>query len=395
MRYFFAFVALIASVSICYPAMARKGGNTTKNLKQVEKLSSQAAVAFDKGDYQKAFNLYSKAHNILPDARITFAMVRCLESMKKYDEALKLVNRGLSENPDKILRARFKSRAEHLKSQLSKGFVQFDVVPLGAVVKVDGKVIGKTPVNSVVLTAGNHTVDVSKLGYGSVSKIIQVPGGKHITVSISLKSLSGRLTVTTKPISAKLYVDGKFMGKTPLVDLQLPVGPHELSFQAPGMTPERRQVTVTPASTIHLDVVMAQNTVAPPKASVKKGPWYTSWPGWTFLGVGVALGIGGGVLLYKAHQDHNTVNNTLDLLRNSPNVGLAYSQQDLQDKWNTANRNQKIGYGLIAGAGAAVITSVILFVTHTGTSSGSDKSDSSISPMVFCTPHGVGVFTRF
>ena len=396
MRFVYSIVILSGLILIGTSAWAQRD-NTAENLKKVESLSSQAAIAFDKGDYNRAYKLYSEAHKLFRDPRLTFAMLRCLESMKRYDEALKMVKQGLSEHPDPVLRSRFKSREAHLRELLSKGTLKLKVIPWGAVIKIDGKAIGKSPINPVVLSAGKHTVEIWKKGYKRVRKVIQVPGGRVVSKDMVLHEVTGRLSVTTRPNSAKLYVDGKFVGNTPLEGLEIPAGHHRLSFRAPGMMSQTREITVKPGVLVHVDVFMVK-TVAVPGPRIKKGAWYRSWPGWVSLGLGLGLGIGGGVLLHKASHDHNTVNSALDEVRNSVNSGkisLVYSQAQLQDMWSRANSNEKIGYGLIVGAGVAVIASTVLFITRTGSSHGNARKKTASMPIPFCTTEGIGVFMNF
>ncbi len=56
---------------------------------------------------------------------------------------------------------------------------------------------------------------------------------------------TGDLLISTKPKGAQLWVDGTYRGTTPLKISDLPIGDHRLTIRAPGMTAERRIVTVS------------------------------------------------------------------------------------------------------------------------------------------------------
>lgn len=56
---------------------------------------------------------------------------------------------------------------------------------------------------------------------------------------------SGDLMITSTPKGAQLWVDGTYRGTTPSKVSDLPIGDHRLTVRAPGMTAERRFVTVT------------------------------------------------------------------------------------------------------------------------------------------------------
>ncbi len=58
---------------------------------------------------------------------------------------------------------------------------------------------------------------------------------------------TGDLLIASKPKQAQLWVDGIYRGTTPLKVSDLPIGDHRLTVRAPGMTAERRFVTVNAA----------------------------------------------------------------------------------------------------------------------------------------------------
>jgi hypothetical protein len=51
---------------------------------------------------------------------------------------------------------------------------------------VDGKLIGDTPQNSIVLTVGTHTVEVKRPGYRPASREIEIREGQIAQYTVSL-----------------------------------------------------------------------------------------------------------------------------------------------------------------------------------------------------------------
>lgn len=93
------------------------------------------------------------------------------------------------------------------------GTVAITSSPLGADIVIDGKDYGQTPQN-IDLIIGKHNISVSKLNYQTENQDFVVEENRTANVDITL----GRTTMTTiksKPISASLYIDGKYKGATP------------------------------------------------------------------------------------------------------------------------------------------------------------------------------------
>ena len=388
-RLLFSFLVVVFFIQ----GTALSRNTKTSILKKVEQITSKAAIEFDAGHYQKALDLYAKAHDLMPDPRITFAMVRCLEAMHRYKEALDMVNQGLGENPDPTLRARFESKKEFFKKKLQNGTLQLQIVPSGAAVEIDGRFVGKSPLGDLNLRAGEHNLKVYKEGYASSTQTIHINGGSVLKMKISLTPILGSINVKSTPAGAQVWIDGQLRAQTPANNLQLTVGTHLVEIKAAGMVTIRKKVQVSPSQTTTIEVVLS------PKMLIKKGPWYKSWPGWTMLAVGIGTGVGGALLLKKAKDDHDYVNATIDAVQaayaahKNPRTITGYSQKGLQDKWDKANQNEKIGYALIATAGAATVTSVIFFITRVGVPE--NHENVGTKPMVMATPWGIGVSGSF
>lgn len=70
---------------------------------------------------------------------------------------------------------------------------------------------------------------------------------------------SGVLVVNATPW-AELYVDGRLVGNTPVVDLPLPAGPHQLRLVRDGFEPYERRVVVAAGQTLRITNIVLQET---------------------------------------------------------------------------------------------------------------------------------------
>ncbi|MFO0595631.1 MAG: serine/threonine-protein kinase [Myxococcaceae bacterium] len=130
--------------------------------------------------------------------------------------------------------------------------------PPGAVVSLDGKAVGKSPLTLSEGKPGEHVVSAELEGRQSVKRTITVKGeGEQLMMVLSLPELkvavapvdagtektgdkgtvvakdntpkSGRLSLNTDPWT-RVTENGKSLGDTPLIELSLPVGRHRLQL---------------------------------------------------------------------------------------------------------------------------------------------------------------------
>jgi len=103
------------------------------------------------------------------------------------------------------------------------GQMAIDSTPQGAQVQVDGRTDPSwvTPFALAGLGAGAHTVTVSKAGYSTDTRTVNVASGSKAFVTSHLSLLTATLAVSSSPAGANVYIDGKNTGK--LTPAQVPV----------------------------------------------------------------------------------------------------------------------------------------------------------------------------
>jgi serine/threonine protein kinase len=98
------------------------------------------------------------------------------------------------------------------------GQMAIDSMPQGAQVQVDGRTDPSwvTPLSLTNLQPGQHSISVSKAGYTTDSRALNVTSGIRATTVIHLAKLMATLVVKSDPPGANIYVDGRDLGtKTP------------------------------------------------------------------------------------------------------------------------------------------------------------------------------------
>jgi serine/threonine protein kinase len=115
-------------------------------------------------------------------------------------------------------KARNARRKAAVAAAIIPGQMAIDSMPQGAQVQVDGRTDPSwvTPLSLTNLQPGQHSISVSKAGYTTDSRSLNVTSGNRAVTVIHLAKLMATLVVKSDPPGANIYVDGRDMGtKTP------------------------------------------------------------------------------------------------------------------------------------------------------------------------------------
>jgi hypothetical protein len=115
-----------------------------------------------------------------------------------------------------------------------------------------GRLIGTTASERLMVAAGRHEIEIvnETLAYRA-TRTVNVPPGKIVALPIDLPL--GVLHLNASPW-AEVWIDGKKVGETPIGNLSVPIGPHEVVFRNPQFGEQRHAVTVTLAAPARLSV---------------------------------------------------------------------------------------------------------------------------------------------
>ncbi len=135
--------------------------------------------------------------------------------------------------------------ASLLRAGSAAGWLRFDT-PVEFQVFEDGKLVGTTRTDRLMLPAGEHDLVLANTSLEAQVPIsIQVQAGGVTTPAIALPT--GSLSINATPW-AEVLLDGQAVGTTPLANLKVPVGSHEIVWRHPQFG-ERRQTVVVKANT--------------------------------------------------------------------------------------------------------------------------------------------------
>lgn len=135
------------------------------------------------------------------------------------------------------------------------GFVSL-AAPFELQVFEGGRLLGTTSADRLMLPTGRHALElVSDAFQFRTSVDVDVVAGKTATSTVSVPN--GSLSVNALPW-AEVFVDGRTVGTTPLANLEVPVGNHEVTWRHPQLGERRQAIAVTAQTPVRVGVNFAQ-----------------------------------------------------------------------------------------------------------------------------------------
>jgi len=114
----------------------------------------------------------------------------------------------------------------------------------GAVLLVDGKELTPLPAGRQTLAVGEHLVAVRRPGFATFTRKVTVAAGRTVEVEARLVPSAAVLTVRTDVTEALVTVNGRPVGLTPLLELEVAPGPVELLVSRDGYLDEHQRLVV-------------------------------------------------------------------------------------------------------------------------------------------------------
>jgi len=239
------------------------------------------------GQPAEALSAYAESYALRKDPALLFNRGRAYEALGDYPAALEQLE-AFEKDATPELRARVPGLPKLLgdiRRRVSTVTILCDVD--GAQVRVRDRSVGTTPLTTLRLAAGAAVLEISKEGFFSQTRTLDLPGGGLAQVDVKLvsKTTSALVTITSPVKAARIRLNGEVRGATPL-DVVLPAGSYRLDADKAGFEPVQTNVVVGAGDRKTVDVPMDRSF------SLASQWWF-----WTALGVVV---VGAGVGTYVA-----------------------------------------------------------------------------------------------
>jgi PEGA domain len=128
--------------------------------------------------------------------------------------------------------------------------------PFPVQVLEDGRVVGTSEIDRIMLSPGNHQLDFvnDQFGFRQGSRV-SVTAGRGGPVSLTIPRMA--MNINALPW-AEVYIDGARIGDTPLANVMQPIGDHEIVFRHPQLGEKRQVARLTQREPLRVSVDMRQ-----------------------------------------------------------------------------------------------------------------------------------------
>ena len=116
------------------------------------------------------------------------------------------------------------------------------VTPIELKVLQGDKVLGSTADGPIIASAGTYQLDLSNAALGFRTRLSVTFRAGQIT-SMNVPIPNGRVSVNAQPW-AEVSIDNVAKGETPLANMSVPLGEHEIVFRHPELGERRQTFTV-------------------------------------------------------------------------------------------------------------------------------------------------------
>lgn len=133
----------------------------------------------------------------------------------------------------------------------------------GAVISIDGEVLGPSPASREGLAAGEHIVEATAEGYQRARQTVTVEAGQQRVVSLDMEQVvgePGRIVVESNVDGAAVLIDGEERGTAPVV-LTPEAGPHAIVVRADGHQEYSTTCETRPGQNCEVDAVLVPQQV--------------------------------------------------------------------------------------------------------------------------------------
>ncbi len=230
-------LALCAALALTLPSFPAfgQGGVSASAQQEAASRFKKGLDLFKDGDYHAALIELRRANELAPNFTVLYNIGQVYFQLQDYPNALHSLERYLQEGGKSIdakRRVEVEKDVEKLKARVAN--LEISVNVPDAEVTIDDVSVGKAPLpKSVLVSAGRHRIIVTKAGYHSVTKLVEI-------ASAELQKLPVELVENNPAVALVVPDQAKGTLATPvLLPAPSPVIPPEESTQ-----PRARRVPV-------------------------------------------------------------------------------------------------------------------------------------------------------
>jgi tetratricopeptide (TPR) repeat protein len=318
-------------------------------------------AAFADQRFAEAAEEFDEAYRLSPAFKLLYNIGLVDVALGRSVDAVDAFDRYLKQGASAIPADRRREVSEEIEKQLARiGTVSIRTFPEGAEIRIDGALIGRTPLpKSVRVNAGRHTVEAILAGHSTQTREIAISGKAENAIEMTLEAIAA-----PAPIA--------------------PAIPVEPASPAPPASPpviEKVIIETPPPPSGVSDKAQIERESPPPQRASESSIGWQRIAGIVVIAGGLVTATYGGI---EAYHGSNQASDASNRLANATTD--AQYDADLPD-FNAGKSLNQRGW-IIAGVGAAVFVGGIVLVA---TAPKESNTTVSLAPWVTAEAGGVVV----
>ncbi len=310
-------VAAVLALSVGTGRLAQAAPGVRKasagEKKRARKLFVKGVLSFARQQYPDALALFLASWKIRPKSIVLYNIAMCYKALFQYRRSITAFRQYIKRRGKKLPLWKRRQIARTIARMTKKlGRLKLGIYPAGATVRVDGRVVGRAPLATVVLVdPGRRTVEVTARGYQAIRTEVTVTAGQLVSMGIRLLPAVrvGKVVISSRAEGARASVNGGKLEPLPLT-LELKVGQYKVRVAAPGFSAQMLKVVVRPGETARHNVGLIPLGLRPGRT----GPVTKTWWFWTLVSVAVvAAGVSTGMLVWDRTRGGDPIDATWQL----------------------------------------------------------------------------------
>ena len=198
--------ALIAFAVTTTVVAAPAPAEAQNKLQQAREHFDRGTAFFRQGKFEEALKELMEAYVLDPNPLLVYNIARVHQERGDPANALKFFKNYLTIAPRARNRRKVKQSIRALKRALKnrpkEGMISITSDPVGATVRLSGKLLGQTPLNGKRVSTGRHKLEVLRDRYKTYHADVIVQTGRTTTLSLRLIDQPSSVLITTTPPSA-------------------------------------------------------------------------------------------------------------------------------------------------------------------------------------------------
>ncbi len=191
---FFVVGLVLARVGAAGGARAQSASdaNASPETQEAHRHFSLGIKLHAEGDFGPALAQFQRAYALKPHFRVLYNIAQCHFELRDYVEARAALRRYLAEGGAGLLDEERRTRIEADLADLGRRIAEVDIQSnvRGAVVYVDGRRIGTTPLSHPIeVSEGQRSLSVESSARGTKQRSILLVGGERQTIAVNFEPI--------------------------------------------------------------------------------------------------------------------------------------------------------------------------------------------------------------